>query len=1103
MMAAPLRDEAARARIRTELDRNFVVEAGAGTGKTQLLVDRVESLVASGRARLAAVVAITFTEKAAAELRVKIRERIESRLHDVGAARERFRTALEDLEIAPISTIHAFAADLLRERPVEAGVDPAFTVADELSASLFRTEAWDRWLEGQKDAGGGALRELIECGVSLGHLRSVGDALLRYRDVVVEPWDGGPAPRDPLDWLKAAAPQMRACIAGIGTDCLVPSDAAADALRDLERTLDLFARLGDAEVRRGILSGLKLKVRGSQGNWTSGVLTRIRDRLAALGDDLEALRAAHAHRLTAGAVNWLRGYAGVYQALKAREGVLDFDDLLLKARDLLRDNREVRAYFQRRFDAILVDEFQDTDPLQAEVVFFLAEDGARAPAWDQVLLRPGKLFIVGDPKQSIYAFRRADIETYERAKEVLLRSGGVEDITANFRSAAPVLTAVNEIFQGRMRRPPDGRYQPDYVALNPSPGTRASDDSPALMLLYPGKQDPEETDVATRRRREAEVLAAFLRHHIDRGTWKIGADRRPARFGDVALLFRGMSDVGLYEDALTRCQIPYRVTSSRTFYRREEIGWLLNVLHAVEHPTDPVAVWGALRSPLFGCSDRDVYEFVAAAAGSLDYRAAAAPPAPERSAGTAAPESIAAAYAVLRDLHRARLQLSVPRMVEEVLARTHVLETFLLLPQGEQRVANVKKVVTLARALEESGILTFRAFVHWLRDMEEEAVDEAESPTVEEGDDVVRIMSIHAAKGLEFPIVVIPDLGRGPGGRVDHLLIQRAGARAAAHVGKVRDWPIQSQEYEALKDDQSRRSDAERLRVLYVAMTRAKDALILPVFPRPAKGSPKGSIQEDLDSFLPDRPEWGKTHRGWLVVDGEGIPRAADDAPPVRMRLPDGPASEADPAVRERGAWVRAREAAALSAGAPDPVQNPSALVDHEALRALESLRAALEFEPGGRALGALVHAVLAVIPLDRPDLAEVYAAYFAKQAGLSDAVEHRAVALVRAALTAAGSRLAPGARVHREVPFAAAGPQGVVEGAMDMVVAGPDGTAVIDFKTDAVSADQHGALRAIYSTQLEQYLAVVRRVVPGTVTGEVVFLYVEEGPPAPDRAGG
>src|SRR3990170_4426392 len=264
-----------------------------------------------------------------------------------------------------------------------------------------------------------------------------------------------------------------------------------------------------------------------------------------------------------------------------------------------------------------------------------------------------------------------------------------------------------------------------------------------------------------------------------------------------------MSDVPIYEEAFKRYDIPYRVPSSRTFYNREEVGWLLNVLHAIEHPTDAVAVWGALRSPLFGASDREIHEFVASG-GVLDYRlpnaaddgANSDSAAGNTPAAGAVPDSIAAAWTVLRNLHGLRNVLSVPRMVKEVLSATHALPTFLLTPQGEQRVANLQKVVTLARALEESGILTFRAFVHWLRDMEEQAVDEAESPTVEEGDNVVRIMSIHAAKGLEFPIVVIPDLGRGPGGGTDHLLLQRVTGRSAVYVGKVGKWPIQTRDYE-------------------------------------------------------------------------------------------------------------------------------------------------------------------------------------------------------------------------------------------------------------------------------------------------------------------
>ena len=1073
MMPRSLPDEDARRRASIELGRNFIVEAGAGTGKTRLLVDRIENLVASGAVPLRNVVAITFTEKAAAELRVQIRLRIESRLGGTHPAAALFQAALEDLEIAPVSTIHAFAADLLRERPVEAGVDPGFAVADELTASLLRTEAWDHWLELQKDAGQRALRDAIDLGVSLKQLRALGDALLRHRDIMEHGMEQGSPPGDPLAWLASADPIIRGCIARIGTDCRDLSDNAVADLRALEQTLDVFARLSETEVRRGVLSGLKLKISGNQGKWAKGVLADIKQRLAALNDELQALRSAHGHYLAAGAVNWLRGYTAEYQALKAREGILDFDDLLLAARNLLRDRPDVRTYFQSRFGAILVDEFQDTDPLQAEIIFVLAEDGAQAAAWDQVRLRPGKLFLVGDPKQSIYAFRRADIETYELAKEVLLRSGELLYITANFRSVEPVIDAVNQTFQGKMRRPVDGAYQPDYVALAPCPATRSSD-TPMLTLLYPNYTGAEDADVVLLRRQEAETLAAFLRQAIDGGRWHIGDTRRPGRFGNVALLFRGMGDVPAYEEAFRQYDIPYRVTSSRTYYKREEIGWLLNILHAVEHPTDPVAVWGALRSPVLGCSDREVYQYVVEGGGSLDYRYATA-------SGVG---SIATAFEILRELHDARLRMSVPRLVERVLERTHAMATFLLTPQGEQRVANLTKLISLARALEESGLLTFRAFVHWLRDMEEQAVDGAESPTVEEGDDVVRIMSIHAAKGLEFPIVVIPDLGRAPGGGVDHLLIQRARGATAAYLGKVGDWPVQTSDYDMFKTQHANRETAERLRVFYVAMTRARDGLVIPVFPKPATGS----MQEDLQGDIPPVPEFGTTHNAWLLVDGQQAPRAPGGPVPVRLHLPHGPTPEGDVAAEARRAWLQWREAAIASAGTPDPVRTPSKLVDHEALIALQRQGAALESEPGGQKLGALVHAVLATLPSNRSDLVEDFVRYVADQQGLGASMRRRAVDLVRSALAIESVRTALSGSNWREVPFAKPGPTGVVDGAIDTVAEEKDSVTVLDFKTDVVKAGEK-ELETLYSVQLAKYLDVVRSVGSKPAKGELIFL--------------
>jgi ATP-dependent helicase/nuclease subunit A len=1081
MMPRPLPDEAARRRAGTELDRTFIVEAGAGTGKTRLLVDRIEHLVASGTVPLRNVVAITFTEKAAAELRVQIRLRIESRLGGPPPVAPLFQAALEDLEIAPISTIHAFAADLLRERPVEAGVDPGFAVADELTASLLRTEAWDRWLEQEKGAGEAVLRDAVDLGVSLKRLRALGDALLRHRDLLESGMDRGDPPSDPIAWLASAEPIIRGCIARIGTDCYDESDAGVADLRALERALDLFARLGASEVRRTVLGELKLKIRGSQGKWAKDALADIKQQLSTLRDELDALRSTHAHYVAAGAADLLSGYVAEYRSLKAREGNLDFHDLLLAARNLLRDRLDVRAYFQGRFGAILVDEFQDTDPLQAEIIFFLAEDGARAEVWDQVRLRPGKLFLVGDPKQSIYAFRRADIETYERAKEVLLRSGEVLYITANFRSVEPIIDAVNGTFRGKMRRPDDGAYQPDYVPLSPCPTTR-SPDGPALTLLYPNDPEAGDANVLTLRRQEADALAAFLRQAIDAGRWQIGDTRRPARFGDIALLFRGMGDVPAYEDAFKRYEIPYRVTSSRTYYKREEIGWLLNVLHAVEHPTDAVAVWGALRSPVFGCSDREVYEYVAAAGGRLDYR----------DAMPQGPESLASAFAILRELHGARLWMSVPRMVEHVLVRTDARATFLLTPQGEQRAANLNKLTSLARALEESGLLTFRAFVHWLRDMEEQAVDEAESPTVEEGDDVVRIMSIHAAKGLEFPIVVIPDLGRGPGGGADHLLVQRTRGTVAAHLDKIGEWAVQTRDYGALKAQHAVREAAERLRVLYVAMTRARDGLIIPVFPDPAGGS----LQEDLQVDIPAVPEFGKSHNGWLMVDGQEAPRAVNAPAPVRLRLPDGTTPEGDAAAAARRAWVLGREAAIASAGTPDLVRTPSSLVDHRALISLRRRGAALESEPGGQKLGALVHAVLAALPANRPDLVDEFVRYGADQRRLDESVRRRAVELVRAALANQSVRTALSGPHWREAPFAKVGPGGVVEGAVDVVADEGDGVTVLDFKTDAVTNQQQAELENVYSAQIKEYLDVVRSVGSKGANGELIFLSTPDRDP-------
>jgi ATP-dependent helicase/nuclease subunit A len=1105
---ATLPDESVRRRIRECLDVNFLVEAGAGTGKTTLLLDRLEALIRTGRARLKNVVAITFTEKAAAELRQELRDRIEKRLREsTGVERDLFMQAREDLEIAPVSTIHAFAASLIRERPVEAGVDPGFRVVDELEASLFRREAWDRWLERQRDRPDPALREAIEYGLALGQIREAANALLRFRDVLTEGLDRGSRPQDPLEWLRERAAEIEGLVARCGSDCRDPSDNAVRDLEARQRSLSLLATLPPAEARGEVLGSLKLKIGGDQRKWRPGTLGLIKTQLERMDDELDALRLAHGHWLAAGLFSWLRGYVAEYQDLKSREGALDFDDLLLKARDLLRDDGAAREAFQRRFEAILVDEFQDTDPLQAETIFFLAGDpdaGARAGSWNEVVLRPGKLFLVGDPKQSIYSFRRADIETYEVAKEALERGGEVEHIVANFRSVAEILNGVNARFQGVMRRPSSGAYQPDYVALEPSPRTRSAGASCALVRLY--QEDAAGASVPELRRREAEGLAAFLCHAVGTGMWRIGPKGCPAGFGDIVLLFRGLADVPLYEEALARYHIPYRVTSSRTFYQREEIGWLLNVLHAVEHPTDPVAVWGALRSPFFGCSDREMYQFVTGG-GSLDYR--------QRSPSglDTAPAGVETARAILRELHERRVSLSVAGLVEEVLHRTHALETFAVTHQGEQRVANLLKVVTLARALEESGILTFRAFVHWLRDMEKQAVDEAESTTMEEGDDFVRIMSIHAAKGLQFPVVVLADLGRGRGAGETRLIVDRVGHAFGMCFGKVGCWFVQTREYEPLKSGQKLRDAAERLRLLYVAMTRAQDALVVAVFPK----TPDDTLMLDLAVPRRDGATFGTVQDGWLAVDGAAIPKLDADGPALRLAIPaifagavgetaaqeDG-SPGADTVMAERSRWLEERESGMRAAAIADSVVTPSSLVDQGALAALKQAGAQVAAR-GGRRLGDLVHVVLAALPLNRPDLIEPFVRYYGARLGAPDALMSRASDLVRAALNAESVLEAAARLPWREVPFAAVENGSIVEGAIDLVFEHGLALEIVDFKTDQLvagkGAEVGAVLESLYRPQLDSYVTVARRAGWEQVRARLLPLHpAEHQPPGSDK---
>src|SRR5579859_1287483 len=601
----------------TDLDTTFFVEAAAGTGKTTSLVARIVAAVKSGRARLREIVAITFTEKAAGDLKLRLREKLEETLTG-----DKLKEALSDLERAHITTIHSFCAWILRERPIEAVVDPQFAVADELQGRLLFEEAWHEWLEAGLATNPPALRRTLMSGVELDKLPELVTLFVNHRDSLVsailpalEPLDADKT----VGELESLAPALERCLRHFTAkdeNAYTRAQALLDALPLLHHA--------SAERKIAVLRSLELILPKAMAHFDGEDAYReMKDVVKDIKAILEEFKAAADHNLLVELIGWLRGFIDYFQKVKHDRALLDFDDLLVKTRDLLRDNKEVRRDLQRRFKFLLVDEFQDTDPVQTEVVLLLGE-GA-----------PGKLFAVGDPKQSIYGFRRADIEMYADTRRQIERTGKVLTFSQNFRSKSTILDWVNDVFAKILVKSTDGDYQPEYIALAARPELRTT--QAAVTLLRPKEFVRASMDEL--RRTEATAVAGYLQQQVAGGTCK---------WGDVALLFRSFTGVEIYTDVFQRHGVPFRVIGGKGYYQRQEIQTLSSVLSCLDNPADKLNLVATLRSPLFGWADELV--FLVSKTTGLDYLAAPA---------ADAPDQVKQTFALLRELYECRHGSSV------------------------------------------------------------------------------------------------------------------------------------------------------------------------------------------------------------------------------------------------------------------------------------------------------------------------------------------------------------------------------------------------------------------------------------------------------------
>ncbi len=764
--AKQLPDEAARLRAGSDFETNLVIVAGAGTGKTSLLVERILNLVLGGKAELGQVLAITFTEKAAGEMRERVARALDLAVAPGSSAtaegRARAQAAIDMLDAAPISTIHSYCSDLLRRFADCAGLPPEFAVdaglsqellfddlwpdflAEELGAAAERAPLWQRVLRvfGEEEIEEVA-RVLVAAGAAADELAENGYRALDLREVFAARADALAAT------LQVARGEIK-----VRANAKMP-----DFLDSLVTLLHAFLEKGAEGLRA--LNPETLALPGfweSKGGYSAGTEKQLGERKAQIegaADEafklVKVLRESNEAELTA-LLETLRPFAASFRRRIRRDGVLSYEDLLLLARNLLRDHPEVRREEGERIRFILIDEFQDTDPLQYEIVFLLGARDRETRIDDPfaVVLEPSRLFIVGDPKQSIYRFRGADMAAFVRARDRVVEVGAEANLVTNFRSVPEVVAPLNRLFadwigpRSEDEREVEPLYEPIRAFRDPVT------DAPRVELW--SVVAPEGTGAEERRPAEAREIAREIRRLCDPAAGFHFNDRVCA-LRDIAILLRSLNDVTLYTRELREAGIDYVIDGGKAFTERPEVVEALSLLEALANPADPVAALAVLRSAFGGANDGELAAY-ARDGGRFYWPAALAEDL------AAKHPVIAAAFARLSALDRATRYLPVDRRVQAVLTEGEFILAQCAFTDGGQRVANVRKLAERTATLARDRGLTLEEAIGHLRDEFTGNRTEGESPLADEAVNAVRVLTIHKAKGLEYPVVFLPDLGR-------------------------------------------------------------------------------------------------------------------------------------------------------------------------------------------------------------------------------------------------------------------------------------------------------------------------------------------------------
>lgn len=991
-------------------EANLIVEAAAGTGKTESLIYKILDLVYGERQlKLSRILALTFTEKAANEMRKRLSDtlaelvrgnaRAVSLLGDrlgrsisMTEAQDRAREALVEIESAQITTIHSFCAYMLRLYPIEAEVAPDFEVDEGDKFEALFDRRWKEWLDEQLAEDGPAREdwETLLSGTTLARLRELAGQMCRKYSIAL-PIESSPPSRSDVEKMLARGRQL---LERLGSD-------KNDAVRSVWLSCELMQAYLDVRLRGSDVGRAKwIDAKAPTQKKYEPVKADI-EEVARYGKHLPGMIVASK------AARLLSPFAKEFREELVRKGFLTFEALLAFARRLLHKRAFVRYQLKTLFSVILVDEFQDTDPIQYDIIMFLSErPKSFGSEVRQIELEPNKLYIVGDPKQSIYAFRGADIEAYEVIKQVVIRNGGRQRrLDVNYRSRAEILEVVNTIFSKLMIE--NRGLQPGYIAFKPY----RVPDAPHPEAVEIVRMIGEKLKSDEARDAEARYIAEWIE-----GNAAVGER------GRIAILLRSLNDVQTYLDMLRRKGIPYVIEGEKFFYQAQEIIDFTNLLEAVVNPHNEIAVVGFLRSFAAGLGDPDVF----ALRGKFNYLVHEPDDAFARKI-----------YARLRELH----EFSTKRRVDELVDRALEIFPFLMTASatyyGPQAVSNLLKIRMRAAEAARTGRVSAASFVDQARRSVEGSKEEGESPIADERIDAVKVLTIHRSKGLEFDTVFLPDMHRKLEGDVNDTVLSdwslgKAGISLGGHV-------VDEAGLELRKKIEDRLQEETR-RVLYVAMTRAKSKLILtgrfdprqnsfarllcealPALPECTPGLlPAGGGHIQVRDYVYQGP-WKfrrKAKRAKLQVDARALGRTWEERKKLFERVNATPLFVSPSSLAER----LAKKITTL--------EEPDDLVVRE-----KSVW-----------VGIVCHDALARLDFDRPRWrVSVTGAPLEHQ----EAVEAEAKRILeKFAATDVFRRLQEGKRVGREVPFVMAQGDQCVSGRIDLLLEEKDVLWVLDYKT-------------------------------------------------------